>query len=241
MQAAGAVFTVTTPLAAGRTPNCPRPRDLRLWAWCYGIRPSCRARVTASVRLAAPSLPSTWLTCFLTVSRVTTSSAGDGLVRPARGQHLEHFQLAAGQRLDNARYSRSGPWPGTWRRVPGVEGPLEPRQAAERDLCGGLAGPLGRDQPDQQRGHRRALVGEDPDVALWAGQRQSRGQGVHRRGLLAAGRQGQRPQRAGLDEAACPVLGCRRRVQPIQQGSAWPGRSCASRTRASTRCPGSLG
>jgi hypothetical protein len=39
----------------------------------YGISPSSRARVTASVRLVAASLPSTWLTCFLTVSRVTTS------------------------------------------------------------------------------------------------------------------------------------------------------------------------
>jgi hypothetical protein len=39
-----------------------------------GIRLSSRARATASVRLAAPSLPRTWPTCFLTVSRVTTSS-----------------------------------------------------------------------------------------------------------------------------------------------------------------------
>ncbi len=39
-----------------------------------GIRLSSRARATASVLLAAPSLPRTWLTCFLTVSRVTTSS-----------------------------------------------------------------------------------------------------------------------------------------------------------------------
>jgi hypothetical protein len=35
---------------------------------------SSRARATASVRFAAPSLPRTWPTCFLTVSRVTTSS-----------------------------------------------------------------------------------------------------------------------------------------------------------------------
>src|SRR5215471_13592680 len=33
-----------------------------------GIKPSSRARATASVRLAAPSLPRTWVTCFLTVS-----------------------------------------------------------------------------------------------------------------------------------------------------------------------------
>ena len=35
---------------------------------------SSRARATASVRFAAPSLPRTWPTCFLTVLRVTTSS-----------------------------------------------------------------------------------------------------------------------------------------------------------------------
>ena len=33
-----------------------------------------RARATASVRLAAPSLPKTWLTCFLTVSMLMNSS-----------------------------------------------------------------------------------------------------------------------------------------------------------------------
>jgi hypothetical protein len=31
---------------------------------CHGIRPSCRARAAASVRLAAPSLPRRWVTCF---------------------------------------------------------------------------------------------------------------------------------------------------------------------------------
>lgn len=36
------------------------------------IRPSSRARTTASVRLAAPSLASTCVTCFFTVSSVTT-------------------------------------------------------------------------------------------------------------------------------------------------------------------------
>jgi hypothetical protein len=52
----------------------------RLW----GIRPSWRAREMAAVRLAAPSLPRTWLTCCLAVSRLTTSSpAMAWLVRPA--------------------------------------------------------------------------------------------------------------------------------------------------------------
>ena len=46
-------------------------------AGCSGlrIRPSSRARAVASVRLAAPSLLSTWVTCFLTV----------GVTPPARG------------------------------------------------------------------------------------------------------------------------------------------------------------
>ena len=38
------------------------------------------------------------------------------------------------------------------------------------------AGPLGRYEPAEQRGHRRALVGEDPDVTLRAGQRERPGQ-----------------------------------------------------------------
>jgi AcrR family transcriptional regulator len=39
----------------------------------YPISPICRARATASVRLATPSLASTWVTCFFTVSSVTTN------------------------------------------------------------------------------------------------------------------------------------------------------------------------
>ena len=105
--------------------------------------------------------------------------------------------------------------PGIRRGVPWVKCALEPRQAAERDSGSGLGGLLGPDQPCQQSGHRRALVGEDPDVALRAGQHQRLGQGGHRGGFLAGGRQ--RPQRAGLDDAASPVLGDRRRVQPAQQ------------------------
>jgi hypothetical protein len=39
----------------------------------YGINPSPRARATAWVRLATPSLLKTWVRCFLTVSTVTKS------------------------------------------------------------------------------------------------------------------------------------------------------------------------
>ena len=40
---------------------------------------------------------------------------------------------------------------------------------------------------------------------------------VHRGGLVAAGRQRQRPQRLDLDDAAHPVLGRRLGEQPVQQ------------------------
>jgi hypothetical protein len=69
-----------------------------------------------------------------------------------------------------------------------AERPQELGQVAERDPGRGLAGSLGGDQPGQQRSHRRSFVGEDPDVALRAGQRQRPGQGGDRGGFLAAGR-----------------------------------------------------
>ena len=138
--------------------------------------------------------------------------AGDGLVRLSGRQHLEHLELAAGQRVDQARYRGGGRRGGF-----GAERAPQPGQVTERDARGRLPGPLGCDQPSQQRGHRRPLVGEDPDIALRAGQRERFGQGVHRVGVPAAGGQRQRPQRAGLDETAGPVLGDRRRVHPVQQ------------------------
>jgi hypothetical protein len=61
----------------------------------------------------------------------------DGLVRPARRQHLRHFQLAAGQRVDDAgrRYGA----PARFRRgMRGAEGALQPGQVAEPDAGGGL-------------------------------------------------------------------------------------------------------
>ena len=171
--------------------------------------------------------------------------ARDGLVRLSCRQHPQHLQLTAGQLLDQARHRRGGrAGPGARPRVPDVKGALEPGQAAERDTRGRLAGPLGRDQPGQQRGHRRALVGEDPDIALRAGQREHVSEGVHRVGVLAAGGQRQRPQRAGLDHAADPVLGDRRGVQPVQQrerlggpllGQQHPGQHQVSRLPRVTR------
>ena len=69
----------------------------------------------------------------------------------------------------------------------------------------------------EQRGHRRALVGEDPHVALRAGERKRTGEGRDRAFFIAGGRQRQRPQRTALDEAAGTALGFRRGVQPVQQ------------------------
>ena len=107
--------------------------------------------------------------------------------------------------------------PGTRGDILRAKRALQPGQAAERDLRGRPAGPLGRDQPGQQRGHRRPLVGEDPDITLRAGQGERLGQHVHRAVCLTAGGQRQRPQRADLDQAADPVLSGRRRMQPVQQ------------------------
>ena len=137
--------------------------------------------------------------------------AGDGLVRPARRHHFQHLELAAGQWLNDAGGARIR------RGRSGGEGPLEPGQVAEGDAGGRPAGALGRDEPAEQRGHRRALVGEDPYVALRAGQQERPGEGGDRACLLAGGGQGQCPQRAGLDQAAGTVPGFRRRVQPVQQ------------------------
>ena len=125
--------------------------------------------------------------------------------------------------------------------VPGVEGPLEPGQVAERDLGGCLAGALGRDQPAEQRGHRRPLVGEDPDVTLRAGERERPGQGVDRACLHPAGGQRQRPQRAGLDEAANPVLGGSRGVQPVQQRQRLAGPALGEQQAGQHQMPGFRG
>jgi hypothetical protein len=83
---------------------------------------------------------------------------------------------------------------------------------------------LSRHQPADEVGHRSALVGEDPQVALRPAQRERLGQHAHRLGLLAAGRQRQRPQCLDLDDAAGPALRDRQPVQPLQQPEriVWP-------------------
>jgi hypothetical protein len=126
------------------------------------------------------------------------------------------LKLAAGQRIHDALHC-GGARPVIGCGRPGVEGTLQPGQVAERDACRGLAGSLRRDQPAEQRGHQLALVGEDPDVALRAGQQERLGEGRDRACFIAGDRPRQRQQRADLDEAASPVLTGRRFVQPVQQ------------------------
>ena len=60
------------------------------------MRSSPRARATAWVRLVAPSFSIMWLTCFLTVSMLTTSCVAMALVGLAGGHHGEYFDLSAG-------------------------------------------------------------------------------------------------------------------------------------------------
>ena len=99
-----------------------------------------------------------------------------------------------------------------------VERPQQPGQVVEWDGAGGgVFGPLGRDQPAEQGTHRRAFVGEDPDVALGTAEGERLGQGIHRGRVVAAGRQRQRLQREYLDDATHPALGGRCGVQPLQQ------------------------
>jgi hypothetical protein len=78
---------------------------------------------------------------------------------------------------------------------------------------GGVA-PLPRPaEAAKQGGHRRALVGEDPDVPLRPSRRQRLGQGGQRTLVVAGRLQGQRLQ---LDHAAGPSLRRRQVVQPPQ-------------------------
>ena len=63
------------------------------------ISPRRTARRTASVRLAAPSLPEIDETWNLTVWSLMPSRAGDRLVRQPFGEQLQHLDLARRQRL----------------------------------------------------------------------------------------------------------------------------------------------
>ena len=67
------------------------------------------------------------------------------------------------------------------------------------------------------------------------------GQGRDRACFVAGGRQRQRPQRAGLDEAAGPVLGDRRGVQPVQQRQRLAGPVLGEQDPGQHQVPGFAG
>jgi hypothetical protein len=76
---------------------------------------------------------------------------GNVLIRSARGHHLQDFGLTGRERLDQSRQR------GALRRgVLAAKRALQRGQEAERDP-GALAGPLGCDQPAQQRLYRADL------------------------------------------------------------------------------------
>ena len=76
---------------------------------------------------------------------------------------------------------------------------------------------MGRGEPAEQAGHRRALVDEHAHVALGAGQRQHLGKGGQRSGIVALRCERERPQRPQLDDAARSLFGYRPGVQPLKE------------------------
>ncbi len=85
-----------------------------------------------------------------------------------------------------------------------------------------LARPGSR-QLGEQGAHRRVPVGQDPDIAVPAGERDRLGQRAEGAGVIAAGGQRERPQRLDLDDAAGPALAGRGVEQPPQQGECRAG------------------
>jgi hypothetical protein len=105
------------------------------------------------------------------------------------------------------RVARCSSRQGARRVVRSAEPPQQAGQAAERDAArSGVVFWLGRDQRAQQRGHRRPFVGEHPDIALRADQRERRARDIQRARLLTRGRQRQYLQCLDLDDAASVLL-----------------------------------
>ena len=116
-------------------------------------------------------------------------------------------------------HSSSGLSPGASARHPCRQMPAAPGPGSQAGRRGQRPGPPAgpRSKPGQQRAHRPPPVGEHPDITLRAGEHERPGQGVHRRVLLARGRQRQRLQHGDLDDAAGAALGFGCRVEPPQQ------------------------
>jgi hypothetical protein len=73
----------------------------------------------------------------------------------------QHFQFAAGQRLDQARHRRGSASPGARSPAFPVECLHQPGQAAERDALGWSLFCLGDGQSAEQGTHQRRLAGDD--------------------------------------------------------------------------------
>src|SRR5579859_6894870 len=114
----------------------------------------------------------------------------------------EHVQLAFAQWLGQA-LTGGGAVPGL------VNGCQEPTHIARGcpPFCG---------RPEQGR-HRRALIGEDPDVALRLSQRQGALQWYERSGDVALRLAGQRLQHEDLDNASRPLPLFGRSYQALQK------------------------
>ena len=226
--------------AAGRDPGFPRRRDrpvrrnLPVSGSGSGISPSSRARMTASVRLAAPSLPRTWLTCFLTVSKWPTS-----WLAMARFD----FPAASIVSTSSSRLVSCSTRPGTAAGACRTGGPAQCSRRQRRAGAGpgSRAGPRGvarwPDQSGQQSGHRRPLVGEDPDIA--------RGQASVSTSARAFTASASWPQAASACARSAPASitlptrswATAAAYSRSSSASAWPGRSWASRIGLAPSAP----
>src|SRR6266545_1288616 len=93
---------------------------------------------------------------------------GDLPVRPARSQQPQHLELPVGQGLDSAGRAGGGALRLSRTAGGGPERPDDPVQVLPHraGACRNAAPLPCADEAAQERGHRRALVGEDADVAL---------------------------------------------------------------------------
>ena len=170
--------------------------------------PSVRPRLTAAVRLSTSSLSRMWLTCSFDCVEGDHELFGDPRVGLACGEQIEHFDLTGGQLLDQSGHRRRrGGTPTTGRDVVLTEGTQQPREIVDRDCATAKFGAPLPDHPIEQRLHWRALVDKHPDVPIGSAKRQRLGEDVRRGSVVAPCGEGQRLQRAYLDDPARAALG----------------------------------
>src|SRR5215471_11048085 len=138
--------------------------------------------------------------CFLTVTRVTTrSSAICWLGAPAASRRSTCVSRAVSGSVRPGILVR--PLRPVWGAP--LAGAQDSCEVAEGYLPGGgLPVPVRAGYLAEQGRHRRAFVGEHPDIALRGGQGKRPGKFFCGGGLVTGGRERQRPQRPDLDDAA---------------------------------------